>query len=189
LEFGVPLILDCANANVDLPTFGDAFEAIGYAQAEDRLFQLFLRLSTANCRLSEFVGAGHSDVNIEADKACWRQMMSADELMAQFTSVMDEDTQLMYTSFAKGLQQRVEEVNLSTLSPAASSSLLPYEFSIYDLDSVPANLFTLESILQVWLIPWPIPPPLFDKLLCFLRLKLPATSLQFLLSFSIPCTR
>ena len=147
--FGVPLALDCDGSHPDLSatSLGDTFEAIGYAQAEDRLFQLFLRLSAANGRLSEFAGAGEMDLNIEADKATWRKMMSSDELMQQFSGVMDEDTQLIYTSFVRGLQRRVDEVNDSTMGPS-ESSLLPYEFTVYDLDTVPADLFTLESILQ-----------------------------------------
>jgi len=152
-SFGVPLVLDCeishpqsSNEN-EASTLADSFEAIGYAQAEDRLFQLFLRLSTANGRLSEFLGAGSGDINIESDKHNWRQMMTSEELRAQFSDVMDVDTQTIYSSFVKGMLQRVEEVNLSTIN-ATENSLLPYEFAFYGLDKVPTNLFELESVLQ-----------------------------------------
>lgn len=59
----------------------------GYAHGQDRLFQIFLRLATANGRLSEFLGPGTNDANVDSDISTLMWSYSPEELEEQFSQV------------------------------------------------------------------------------------------------------
>ena len=130
--FGVPIVIG--------GTYEEVWAAVGYAHAMDRLFQIFLRLITANGRLAEFYGAGTNSANVQSDFAARRRMYSADEIAAQFAE-LNPQTRLMHEAFVEGMLQRVDEVN-------ADLSLLPFEFTTIELESVPIDIFSLISVLQ-----------------------------------------
>ena len=130
--FGVPLVLG--------GSFEDVWRAVGYAHAEDRLYQTFLRLATANGRMAEFYGAGTNQANVLSDAATRRTMYSLEERLALVASLRPR-TQLMHQHFAQGMLERVREVN-------ADPVLLPFEFSAIGVEAVPEDLFELPSVMQ-----------------------------------------
>jgi acyl-homoserine lactone acylase PvdQ len=130
--YGTPLILGGA--------FEEVWQAVGYAHAEDRLYQTFLRLATANGRMAEFYGAGNNQANVLSDAATRRTMYSQEEMLAMVAELQPR-AQLMHTHFASGMLERVQEVN-------ADSQLLPFEFSAIGMDAVPQDLFEMPSMMH-----------------------------------------
>ena len=131
-EYGTPVIQG-------FDSLETTFQAVGYAHAEDRLWQIFLRFVSTNGRMAEFFGS--DDENIENDKDAYRTMYTDEELMNQFSSSFSPDAQAAYTGFFLGIQERVREVN------ANPDSLLPYEFTQTGFSQVPEDVFTLSSLL------------------------------------------
>jgi hypothetical protein len=93
----------------------EVFEAVGYAQAEDRLFQIFLRIATATGRLAEFLGPGEGRVNVESDTDALRRSYTDAEVLAQFEA-LSEEARGMLSAFARGMLLRAAEVALGGLA-------------------------------------------------------------------------
>jgi acyl-homoserine lactone acylase PvdQ len=126
--YGVPLIIG--------GTAKEAFTALGRAHCEDRLFQVFLRYAASNGRLSEFLP--WSQMNFEADMLTRLVSYTDDELQAQFTTVMNADARAVYSAFAAGMQQCVEQTTEA-----------PYEFTALGVPwPLPKDLFSLNSVLR-----------------------------------------
>jgi hypothetical protein len=123
----------------------DVFRAVGYAHASDRLFQIWLRIITANGRLAEFFGAGASRKNVESDVLNLQRSYTDAEMTSQL-GALSADAQAMHRAFAVGMQTRVDEVN------AAPSANLPWEFQQLGLSAVPTDVFELIPVLHYTLV-------------------------------------
>ena len=131
--FGVP--------HVNSTTDTGAFYGVGVAQAEDRLFQIFLRIATATGRLAEFLGPGEGRVNVESDTDALRRSYTDAEVLAQFEA-LSEEARGMLSAFARGMLLRAAEV------AAEPATLLPYEFGALGVESLPLDLFELVPTLH-----------------------------------------
>lgn len=104
------------NANVP-HIFGDAdpdvFYALGYAHAQDRLWQMTMLRRTAQGRLSEVFGA--STVNI--DKLVRRLDIYARAVAS--VDAQDARTMLHLRAYATGVNARLDEINASALGRGA----------------------------------------------------------------------
>ncbi|WP_299736401.1 penicillin acylase family protein [uncultured Roseobacter sp.] len=109
------------NANVP-HIFGEAdtdvFYALGYAHAQDRLWQMTMLRRTAQGRLSEVFGA--ATVNI--DKLMRRLDLYA--LAGASVDAQDERTNLMLRAYATGVNARLDEINASALGRGAPEMFL-----------------------------------------------------------------
>ncbi|MDW3225654.1 MAG: penicillin acylase family protein [Paracoccaceae bacterium] len=109
------------NANVP-HIFGDAdtdvFYALGYAHAQDRLWQMTMLRRTAQGRLSEIFGA--ATVNI--DRLIRRLDLYA--LAGASVDSQDERTNLMLRAYATGVNARLDEINRSALGRGAPEMFL-----------------------------------------------------------------
>ncbi|MGC3937158.1 penicillin acylase family protein [Roseobacter sp. EG26] len=104
------------NANVP-HIFGEAdldvFYALGYAHAQDRLWQMTMLRRTAQGRLSEVFGA--ATVNI--DKLLRRLDIYARAVAS--VEVQDEETLQILRAYATGVNARLDEINTSALGRGA----------------------------------------------------------------------
>ncbi|MBW4708833.1 penicillin acylase family protein [Roseobacter sp. YSTF-M11] len=104
------------NANVP-HIFGEAdldvFYALGYAHAQDRLWQMTMLRRTAQGRLSEVFGA--ATVNI--DKLLRRLDIYARAVAS--VDVQDEETLQILRAYATGVNARLDEINSSALGRGA----------------------------------------------------------------------
>jgi acyl-homoserine lactone acylase PvdQ len=83
----------------------DVFTAVGWAHGVDRLWQIFIRFSTANGRLSEFLGRGQNDANLESDILAYKLMYNEEEINNQF-KLFSDNGKLAYQGYLKGLLTR-----------------------------------------------------------------------------------
>lgn len=104
------------NANVP-HIFGDAdtdvFYALGYAHAQDRLWQMTMLRRTAQGRLSEIFGAA----TLNIDRLMRRLDLYA--LAGASVDAQDERTNLMLRAYATGVNARLDEINRSALGRGA----------------------------------------------------------------------
>jgi hypothetical protein len=134
-EFGVPLILG--------GSFEEVWRAVGYTHASARLYQIFLRLVTANGRLAEFYGPGNNRANVNADVSARQQMYTEAELALQVAEQLSTRARVMHEMFALGMRERVQEVNDDP------DALMPFEFAAStSLDTIPLDVFELSSVMQ-----------------------------------------
>jgi penicillin amidase len=104
------------NANVP-HIFGktdpDVFFALGYAHAQDRLWQMTTMRRTAQGRLSEVFGARTLDV----DKLLRR--LGIYSLAVTSVDALNERTRVLMTAYANGVNARINEVNTDALGRGA----------------------------------------------------------------------
>ncbi|WP_187430604.1 Acyl-homoserine lactone acylase QuiP [Roseobacter fucihabitans] len=104
------------NANVP-HIFGqadtDVFYALGYAHAQDRLWQMTMLRRTAQGRLSEIFGTA----TVEIDKLIRRLDIYA--LAGASVEAQDARTNLMLRAYATGVNARLDEINTSALGRGA----------------------------------------------------------------------
>jgi penicillin amidase len=103
----------------------DVFEAMGYAVATDRLWQLELFRRQGRGTLAEVFGSGFIDSDILA-----RITGYSEEELQQGFDRMDTDSKAVAQGYVDGVNRRIAEV-------AADPSLLPYEFQAYGLTPDP----------------------------------------------------
>ena len=127
--FGVPMVLGGDNLT-------DIWTAVGYAQGLDRFFQLFLRFTAANGRLSELFEA--SEANLEADIEILKSSYSDAQVLAEFAS-LDVETQATFRGYARGILMAVDE--------QMQMPKLPYEFLSLNI-TAERSVFSLTSILH-----------------------------------------
>jgi penicillin amidase len=97
--------------------FYDAFEAMGYAVATDRLWQAELSRRAARGRLAEILGPDQLLTDIFMRTIGY----SEKELENGFAS-LDERAQAIITGYIQGFNRRIEEIRIS-------KDLLPFEFA------------------------------------------------------------
>ena len=109
------------NANVP-HIFGerdeDVFFGLGYAHAQDRLWQMITLRRTAQGRLSELFGAATLDV----DKLIRR--LDIYNLSVQSVDSLTPRTRAMLTAYANGVNARINEVNREALGRGAPEMFL-----------------------------------------------------------------
>ncbi|WP_370227226.1 penicillin acylase family protein, partial [Cognatishimia sp.] len=109
------------NANVP-HIFGetdpDVFFALGYAHAQDRLWQMTVMRRTAQGRLSEVFGAATLDV----DKLLRR--LGVYSLAVSSVDSLSERTRVLMTAYANGVNARITEVNEDSLGRGAPEMFL-----------------------------------------------------------------
>jgi penicillin amidase len=125
--FGVPTISG--------GTIPEIFRSLGYVQAQDRLFQLFLFTIVANGRAAQYLGP-----SLLSSDIFQRQINYTDiEVQHQIDEFFSDFTTTIYTNFVEGLNQRVADVN-------ANPALIPAEFKLIGITTIPP--FTLYDILR-----------------------------------------
>jgi penicillin amidase len=99
-SFGVP--------TVDGDTEDDAWFGVGYAVAQDRLFQLDLFRRATSGRLSEILGPGYLDDDLIARRDYYTDA-EVDEMIAKFPQELQDRTQ----SYADGINAWIDAVTLN----------------------------------------------------------------------------
>ena len=109
------------NANVP-HIFGerdeDVFFGLGYAHAQDRLWQMVTLRRTAQGRLSEVFGA----TTVEIDQLIRR--LDIYPLSVQSVESLSDRTRAMMTAYANGVNARINEVNTEALGRGAPEMFL-----------------------------------------------------------------
>lgn len=109
------------NANVP-HIFGqrdeDVFFGLGYAHAQDRLWQMVILRRTAQGRLSEVFGPETSKI----DQLIRR--LDIYPLSVQSVSALSDHTRAMMTAYANGVNARINEVNTDALGRGAPEMFL-----------------------------------------------------------------
>ncbi len=136
------------NANVP-HIFGqseeDVFEALGYAHAQDRLWQMTILRRTAQGRLSEVFGA---------------RSLATDRLMRRFDIYgaarrslqwQDRATRAALDAYARGVNARMTEINDSALGRGAPEMFL---FNAPMAPWVPADSIAIIKLMAVQLSPY-----------------------------------
>lgn len=98
----------------------DVFEAMGFAIAQDRLWQIELYRRSARGRLSEVFGAGSDNSNLKTD-IFMRTIGYSDQQLTDGYAALDLETQIVLDAYTDGINNRIDEIR-------ANPSLLPFEF-------------------------------------------------------------
>ncbi|MCE0506739.1 penicillin acylase family protein [Roseivivax sp. GX 12232] len=96
----------------------DAFFGLGYAHAQDRLWQMMLLRRTAQGRLSELFGAR----TVETDKLLRR--LDLYTLARQSVSAQDARASEALSAYAAGVNARIDEINQESLGRGAPEFFL-----------------------------------------------------------------
>ena len=119
-------------------SLGDVMEAMGYAVATDRLWQMELYRRSAKGMLAEIFGPGGDDDYIKTDTLARTIGYTNQELSDGFAA-LDRETQIVIESYVKGINKRIAQINASPYH-----SLMPFEF-LYT--GCPLNNWSKEDIL------------------------------------------
>ncbi|MGX9350311.1 penicillin acylase family protein [Shimia sp. W99] len=133
------------NANVP-HIFGesdqDVFFALGYAHAQDRLWQMITLRRTVQGRLSEVFGRS----TLEVDKLLRR--LDLYTLAQQSVSAQDADTTRALRAYANGVNTRIDEINVSSLGRGAPELFL---FSQAIAPWQPADSLAVQKLMALQL--------------------------------------
>ncbi|MFK7870425.1 MAG: penicillin acylase family protein [Roseobacter sp.] len=114
LSAPVEIVRDNANVpHIFAQTDADAFYALGYAHAQDRLWQMTMLRRTAQGRLSELFGA--STVSIDT----LMRRLDIYSLAASSYDAQDARTQLILRAYATGVNARLDQINAEALGRGA----------------------------------------------------------------------
>lgn len=131
-ENGVP--------HIKAATRGDVAAGLGYAHAQDRLWQMEVSRMAGQGRLSEMFG----EATIKTD--IWLRTMGIFEAAEASLSVMDADAMAMLAGYARGVNAWM------TREPRAFSSRLPPEYLILGYEPepwTPAHTLTAVKMMSV----------------------------------------
>jgi penicillin amidase len=119
LERPVEIVRDNANVpHIFAPKDEDVFFGLGFAHAQDRLWQMTTMRRTAQGRLSEVFGAATLDV----DKLLRRLDIYA--LSVASMEALDEKTQNALRAYAAGVNARLDQINSDALGRGAPEMFL-----------------------------------------------------------------
>jgi penicillin amidase len=104
--------------HIKAATRGDVAAGLGFAHAQDRLWQMEVSRMAGQGRLSELFG----DATISTD--IWLRTMAISEAAEASLAVMDEDTMVMLKGYARGVNAWIER------NPQVFSARLPPEYLI-----------------------------------------------------------
>ena len=115
---GISAPVEIVRDNANVPhifgtTDADVFYALGYAHAQDRLWQMTMLRRTVQGRLSELFGARTLPID-----AVLRRL-DLDSLAAQSVSVQDPETMIVLNAYADGVNAWLGEVNKGALGRGA----------------------------------------------------------------------
>ena len=146
-EFGVPMIFGgCREEEI--------WEALGYLQATDRLWQLFFFVEVGNGRAAAVLGPTLLNSDIQQRIFAY----TAEELEQQF-NCWTPGARSSYLAFVNGIQRRINEVN-------ANPALIPLELRTLGITRVP--LYTRNELLT--------------EALFLLRMFVPSSTAQYQLT-------
>ncbi|MCV3270916.1 penicillin acylase family protein [Roseobacter sinensis] len=115
----VEIVRDNANVpHIFGQTDQDVFYALGYAHAQDRLWQMTMLRRTAQGRLSEVFGTATVDI----DKLIRRLDIYTRAVAS--VEAQDEQTMLILRAYATGVNARLDEINDSALGRGAPEMFL-----------------------------------------------------------------
>lgn len=120
----------------------DAFFGLGYAHAQDRLWQMTLLRRTAQGRLSEMFGTR----TVETDKLLRR--LDLYNLARQSVAAQDTRTQAALRAYSAGVNARIDEINQGSLGRGAP------EFFVFGAELAPwqpADSVALVKVLALQL--------------------------------------
>ncbi|MEH6644988.1 penicillin acylase family protein [Sulfitobacter sp.] len=119
LERPVEIVRDNANVpHIFAPKDEDVFFGLGFAHAQDRLWQMTTMRRTAQGRLSEVFGAATLDV----DKLLRRLDIYALSLASM--EALDDSTQNALRAYAAGVNARLDQINSDALGRGAPEMFL-----------------------------------------------------------------
>ncbi len=125
-SFGIPAITAA--------TEQDAFRAMGYAVAQDRMWQMELSRRLARGKLAEVMGAAYA----AADRETLKTGYTDAELDAQFAA-LPPDLRTMYVAYSEGVNDRLRE---SLPKEYATNGFRPENWTV--LDSLAINVSLLQ---------------------------------------------
>jgi penicillin amidase len=144
---GISAPVEIVRDNANVPhifgaTDGDVFFGLGYAHAQDRLWQMTVMRRTVQGRLSEVFGAR----TVEIDKLLRRfDLYSAAQ---RSVSAQDARTQGALTAYAAGVNARVNEINRDALGRGAPEMFL---FNAPIAPWTPADSLAIVKLMSVQL--------------------------------------
>ncbi|MEX0287318.1 MAG: penicillin acylase family protein [Paracoccaceae bacterium] len=119
IEAPVEIVRDNANVPHILGASDeDVFFGLGYAHAQDRLWQMTLMRRTAQGRLSEVFGKR----TLQVDRLLRR--LDLYRLATESVEVQDEDTRAALEAYARGVNARLTEINEQALGRGAPEMFL-----------------------------------------------------------------
>jgi penicillin amidase len=137
----VEIVRDHANVpHIFGETDGDVFFALGYAHAQDRLWQMIMLRRTAQGRLSEMFGAR----TLRVDELMRR--LDLYPLAQQAVAVQSDETRAVLTAYARGVNAWLDRVNDEALGRGAP------ELFIFANDIspwVPADSLAILKLMSV----------------------------------------
>jgi penicillin amidase len=118
----------------------DVYEAMGYAVATDRLWQIDIYRRTARGKLAEVLGSA----GVELDVPMRLMGYSDEEYAAQFAA-LSADGQTIVQAFVDGINRRVAEFN-----PVRLWRDMPFEYWLLSIQSVLLQGIGLPVLPQPW---------------------------------------
>jgi penicillin amidase len=119
LSAPVEIVRDNANVpHIFGQTDADVFYALGYAHAQDRMWQMTILRRTAQGRLSEIFGPA----TLEVDKLLRRLDLYPRAVAS--VDAQDERTKMILNAYATGVNARLDEVNSQALGRGAPEMFL-----------------------------------------------------------------
>ncbi|WP_415920684.1 penicillin acylase family protein [Tateyamaria sp. SN6-1] len=115
----VEIVRDNANVpHIFGQTDADVFQALGFAHAQDRLWQMMMMRRTAQGRLSEVFGT----TTVEIDSFLRR--LDLYRLAVQSVEAQDDRTRAALTAYAAGVNARLDQINTEALGRGAPEMFL-----------------------------------------------------------------
>ncbi|WP_204114347.1 penicillin acylase family protein [Shimia biformata] len=144
---GVHVPVEIVRNNANVPHIfaeddRDVFFALGYAHAQDRLWQMVTLRRTAQGRLSEVFGLP----TVEIDKLLRRFDLYG--LAVQSAQVQDDRTTAILRAYANGVNTRIDEVNQKALGRGAPEMFL---FNAPVAPWQPADSIAIQKVMALQL--------------------------------------
>ncbi len=115
----VEIVRDNANVpHIFGETDTDVFHGLGFAHAQDRLWQMMMLRRTAQGRLSELFGTATLDIDT------FIRRLDIYRLSVQSVDALDESTQAALEAYAAGVNARLDQINTEALGRGAPEMFL-----------------------------------------------------------------
>ncbi len=115
----IEIVRDNANVpHIFAATDADVFHGLGFAHAQDRLWQMMMLRRTAQGRLSELFGSATVDVD------SFIRRLDIYRLAVQSVEVQDAETLTALKAYAAGVNARLDQINAQALGRGAPEMFL-----------------------------------------------------------------
>ncbi|MEO0401308.1 MAG: penicillin acylase family protein [Pseudomonadota bacterium] len=115
----VEIVRDNANVpHIFAATDGDVFHGLGFAHAQDRLWQMMMLRRTAQGRLSELFGTATVDID------SFVRRLDLYRLSVESVAAQDPETQRTLAAYAAGVNARLDQINAEALGRGAPEMFL-----------------------------------------------------------------